>query len=98
MNRRGFLQAILASATAPYVVTSAGVLMPVRKLVTIDLPYTQEYLGPFISSPVRTLRWIVPQNFQLYKAAGWNVYPNISAALPNSSNEYAILMVLSNER
>lgn len=34
MNRRGFLQACLASATAPYVVTSAGVLMAVRKLWT----------------------------------------------------------------
>lgn len=33
LNRRGFLQAILASATAPYVVTTAGVLMPVRKIL-----------------------------------------------------------------
>lgn len=30
MNRRSFLQACLAAAAAPYVVTSAGVLMPVR--------------------------------------------------------------------
>lgn len=37
MNRRGFLQACLASATAPYVVTTAGVLMPVRKLLRPDL-------------------------------------------------------------
>lgn len=32
MNRRGFLNGILAAATAPYVVTAAGVLMPVRKI------------------------------------------------------------------
>ena len=32
MNRRGFLKAILASGVAPYVVTSAGVLMPLRAL------------------------------------------------------------------
>jgi len=29
MNRRGFLQAILAAGVAPFVVTTAGVLMPV---------------------------------------------------------------------
>jgi len=31
MNRREFLQAILAAGVAPYVSTAAGVLMPVRK-------------------------------------------------------------------
>lgn len=36
MNRRGFLQACLASAIAPYVVTSAGVLMPLAKIQTIS--------------------------------------------------------------
>ena len=35
MNRRGFLQAILALGVAPYVVTTAGVLMPVRQVITI---------------------------------------------------------------
>ena len=37
MNRLGFLQSCLASATAPYVQTAAGVLMPVRKLIAPDL-------------------------------------------------------------
>lgn len=37
MNRRSFLQSCLAAATAPYVVTVAGVLMPVRKLLAPDL-------------------------------------------------------------
>lgn len=32
MNRRGFLKSILAAGVAPYVVTTAGVLMPVRDL------------------------------------------------------------------
>lgn len=40
MNRRGFLQAILSSATAPYVITTAGVLMPVKKLLVPDLTET----------------------------------------------------------
>lgn len=34
MNRRGFLGAVLAAAAAPYVVTKAGVLMPVKQIVT----------------------------------------------------------------
>lgn len=34
MNRRGFLKGILAAGVAPYVVTRAGVLMPVKKLWT----------------------------------------------------------------
>lgn len=34
MNRRGFLKAILASGVAPYVCTTAGVLMPVKPLWT----------------------------------------------------------------
>ena len=32
MNRRGFLQAILAAGVAPWVITKAGVLMPVRAI------------------------------------------------------------------
>lgn len=32
MNRRSFMKGILAACAAPYVVTSAGVLMPVRAL------------------------------------------------------------------
>ena len=42
MNRRGFLQACLAAATAPYVITSAGVLMPVRKI------FVPEVQGPAV--------------------------------------------------
>ena len=34
MNRRGFLQGILSAGVAPYVCTAAGVLMPVKKIVT----------------------------------------------------------------
>lgn len=32
MNRRGFMRSILAAGVAPYVVTTAGVLMPVRAI------------------------------------------------------------------
>lgn len=37
MNRRGFLQSMLALGVAPYVITNAGVLMPVRKIATPTL-------------------------------------------------------------
>jgi hypothetical protein len=33
MNRRGFLKSILAAGVAPYVVTSAGVLMPLKQII-----------------------------------------------------------------
>lgn len=36
MNRRGFLKSILAAGVAPYVVTASGVLMPVKKVVTLS--------------------------------------------------------------
>jgi hypothetical protein len=32
MNRRGFLQAILAAGVAPAVITTPGILMPVKQL------------------------------------------------------------------
>lgn len=50
MNRRGFLQAILAAGVAPAVIGS-GVLMPVRKLIMPDLVLwgtsTVELIQPF---------------------------------------------------
>lgn len=33
MNRRGFLQSILVAGVAPYVITSSGVLMPIRQRI-----------------------------------------------------------------
>lgn len=33
MDRRGFLKAILAAQIAPYVITTSGVLMPIRQRV-----------------------------------------------------------------
>ncbi len=36
MNRRGFLRGVLAAGVAPYVVTAAGVLMPVKRLALPD--------------------------------------------------------------
>lgn len=44
MNRRGFLKGMLAAGVAPYVVTTSGVLMPVRKIITPDVLFTQS--GP----------------------------------------------------
>ena len=36
MNRRSFMQSILSAGVAPYVVTTASVLMPVRKIVVLE--------------------------------------------------------------
>jgi hypothetical protein len=36
MNRRSFMHGILAAGAAPYVVTAAGVLMPVRALAVVE--------------------------------------------------------------
>ena len=51
MNRRGFLRSILAAGVAPYVVTTAGVLMPVhalyvpsRKKILLHLSWSAEEL------------------------------------------------------
>ena len=40
MNRRGFLGSCLAAGVAPYVCTAAGVLMPVRKALSLGEPLT----------------------------------------------------------
>ena len=42
MNRRGFLKSILAAGVAPYVVTTAGVLMPVRQIARLE-----DFSGPW---------------------------------------------------
>lgn len=42
MNRRSFLQSILAAGVAPWVMSNGvagGVLMPVRQIVTLDSPW-----------------------------------------------------------
>lgn len=46
MNRRGFLQSILAAGVAPAVVGS-GILMPVRSIVPLDITTT---LGEYMAS------------------------------------------------
>lgn len=37
MNRRSFMQSILAAGVAPWVVTTAGVLMPARKISRVTM-------------------------------------------------------------
>lgn len=47
VTRRGFLRACLAAATAPYVVTTAGILMPVRPISTVTVSaFLAELWGP----------------------------------------------------
>lgn len=46
MNRRSFLSAILAAGVAPYVVTTAGVLMPVRQRNLYTLAELIGAIGP----------------------------------------------------
>ena len=43
MNRRGFMQSILATSVAPWVCTTAGVLMPVRQIIA---PRNGLFFGP----------------------------------------------------
>jgi len=47
MNRRSFMQSILAAGIAPYVCTTAGVLMPVRgaSILLPDAWYTKPQRG-----------------------------------------------------
>ena len=66
MNRRGFLQACLAASTAPYVLTTAGVLMPSTKVITL----TDDALREAIQ---QIYRWVEDRSVVLYKEAGWNI-------------------------
>lgn len=65
MNRRGFLQAVLASGVAPYVCTAAGVLMPVK-------PIANPFVG--LDKKLSELRlWAAEQQIlqSLYPAGIW---------------------------
>lgn len=58
MNRRGFLKSILAAGVAPYVVTTAGVLMPVRAIAAPELVIFPH--GPMTATEVlaRQKEWL----------------------------------------
>ena len=43
MNRRGFMQSILAASVAPWICTTSGILMPVRKVIAAP----QQLLFPY---------------------------------------------------
>ena len=70
MNRRGFLSSILAAGVAPYVQTTAGVLMPVKKLWT---PVGRD-LG---LSQTDVYRWFSLTQVDIASKAGWKLasYP-----------------------
>ena len=55
MNRRGFLKSMLATGAASYVVTSAGVLMPVRKLLSAT-PEEVAFVQSGTGATARTLQ------------------------------------------
>lgn len=56
MNRRGFMRSILAAGIAPYVVTAAGVLMPVRRIVSAPAGVlTEEFLRSYMNNVWREL-------------------------------------------
>ena len=56
MNRRGFLAGVLAAGIAPYVVTTAGVLMPVRDLwkPSLNITFNGEEIALTIDDFART--------------------------------------------
>lgn len=73
VTRRGFLNGILAAGVAPYVVTTAGVLMPVRKLwVPDDYIMVGDEIGHVIEWGPKgfTIRWL--SRWELF-SEGWDV-------------------------
>jgi hypothetical protein len=54
MNRRGFLKTV--GVAAPAVILTPGLLMPVRKLLTPEVLFTQSGTG---SIPAGTLMWFI---------------------------------------
>jgi hypothetical protein len=56
VNRRGFLKSILAAGVAPYVVTTAGVLMPVRQRIVYLPELPVMWQSPFSSTYYRARR------------------------------------------
>lgn len=74
MNRRSFMKAILATATAPYVVTTAGILMPVKSiitqpldLITMRLMAVEDSLGNY------QYRWVSSDAVAKAVTAGWGL-------------------------
>lgn len=56
MNRRGFLKSILAAGIAPYVITTSGLLMPVRAIAmptpALRFIYTATKCDPLAQRPM----------------------------------------------
>lgn len=68
MNRRGFLQGILAAGVAPYVSTAAGVLMPVKSII-----------NPFDAMKRQALEFVFPVDGVWY---AW-CHPDLEEELRN---------------
>jgi hypothetical protein len=64
MDRRGFMKAILAAGVAPYVVTTSGVLMPVRRVITLSDPLPDDWTAvldegaPYVEWLAQTDEWL----------------------------------------
>ena len=83
MNRRNFLQGCLASATAPYVITTAGLLMPVKTLAL----------------PKLSIRWIPVDRALASWEVGWDfVYNKVPNELRFNDARRAYLMEMPLER
>ena len=70
MNRRGFLQTCIALGAAPYVITGAGVLMPVQKVLSAPID-----LWPGINAWYDNMfyRWVGPEAAKKLQSAGWEI-------------------------
>lgn len=78
MNRRGFLQGILAAGVAPYVSTAAEVLMPVKQIVS---PPVVGLDDAFLKAFEENLRYTWHQyrpDFILCGAATWRMINGIA--------------------
>lgn len=92
MNRRGFLQACLASATAPYVVTDAGVLMPIKQIQTYPAGWVDAltYNGALDSY---AMRWIAISNIAKFKLAGWDLVDWWMPGIKPDLNGYTLMQI-----
>jgi hypothetical protein len=77
VNRRGFLRSILAAGVAPFVCTTAGVLMPVRDL------WKPAGLLTGVLGRVEGFDWLGPEGIVTLRDTGLEVGDLIRIADPN---------------
>lgn len=98
MNRRGFLSTCLAAAAAPYVVTKAGVLMPVKSLWTPPAfdpgsLYLMTIPVPEVGLNCDKMGWFTGRQVQKALSAGYRLVGG-SVSAQNDMQTVAIRQIL----